>query len=275
VVVLIDDLDRCEPQAAFRLLEGIKIYLTISNCVFVLGMDQRMIEDAVSEFVPGAGRNPALVRRRARDYLEKVFQEVYHLPIVQDVPSHLNAWLMDGGTGISHATRDKIKLLLTEYPGCIPANPRKIKAFATVLRRFLTESDKAKIANANFQPLAGYTEMAAKYPYESLALIMSSLYHFHPQIYRVLEAHPDEFYESLFKWCGRNAADDKEDHICMKGIDRAYRSVRPVGDPTANTLPEMHSLYVDYSRGDVLRVQKLILEARVFTKAQIVSLLLT
>jgi len=275
VVVLIDDLDRCEPQAAFRLLEGIKIYLNIPNCVFVLGMDQRIIEDAISESVPGADDDADLARRRAREYLEKVFQAVYQLPIVQDVPDHLVAWLLEGETAISSDTGNTIRLLLIEYPGCVPANPRKIKAFAAVLRRFLTEPNRELVGDARFEPLAGYSGLATRHPYESLALILASCYHFHPQIYRVLEAHLDAFYEGLWEWCGRDKPEEQKDHPCMLGLGRAYVVRAPVGDRPAITLPEMYSLHADYSRGDIFRVQKLLYEARPFTRKQILALLLT
>lgn len=273
VVVLIDDLDRCEPQATYRLLEGIKIYLNIPNCVFVLGMDQRIIEDAIAESAPGAKDKPEISRHRAREYLEKLFQEVYHLPIVQDVPTHLLAWLPDNFSLVSHDTREAIQSLLNAYPGCIPANPRKIKAFAAVLWRFLTEPDKKKIADAKFAALAGFSEPTAKEPYLSLVLIMASLYHFHPEVYRVLEAHTDGFYEELWQWCTRTSEDKDKDHGCIAGLDRAFKITAPA-KASDNPLPEMRPLYADYSRGNVLRIQQLLYHARLFTRAQISALLL-
>lgn len=275
LVVLIDDLDRCEPQATYRLLEGIKIYLNIPNCVFVLGMDQRIIEEAIAETAPGAKDKPEVTPRRAREYLEKLFQEVYHLPIVQSVPAHVLAWLPEDeseGSGVPLVTRDALRLILDEYQGCVPANPRKIKAFAAVLWRFLVEPDNHVIVAAKFIALPGQGELAAKHPYESLVLIIASLYHFHPEVYRVLEAHTDAFYEQLWQWCARSE-ELKGEHGCFQGIDRAFTVMSPA-TPDVASLPEMRSLHIDYSRGNVLRVQKLVYHARPFTRDQIRALLL-
>lgn len=272
VVVLIDDLDRCEPQATYRLLEGIKIYLNIPNCVFVLGMDQRIIEDAIAASAPGSKDNSGAAERRAREYLEKLFQEIYYLPIVQDVPGHLMAWLPKDPRPESAKTRAIMSMLLNEYEGCVPANPRKIKAFAAVLRRFLEEPDEGAITEADFAAIPQHVEVAAKYPYESLVLIMGILYHFHPEIYRHVEAHTAEFYEFLWRWCAK-ALNVEENHECLNGLDQAF-SIAGAANVGANELPSMSSRYPDYSRGNVFRVQKLIVQARPFTKKQIQALLL-
>lgn len=44
IVVFIDDLDRCFPESALRLLENIKLVLAQKNFVFALAVDRRIIE---------------------------------------------------------------------------------------------------------------------------------------------------------------------------------------------------------------------------------------
>ena len=81
LVVLIDDLDRCEGDAAYRLLEGLKIYLNLPNCVFVLGMNQQVVEDAIVEHIPkGADR-----RQRHGEALPE-YLEAALCPRAQEVP---------------------------------------------------------------------------------------------------------------------------------------------------------------------------------------------
>lgn len=273
VVVLIDDLDRCEAQATFRLLEGIKIYLNIPNCVFVLGMDQRIIEDAIAETAPGAKDDTKVAHRRAREYLEKLFQEVYHLPIVQDAPTKFMAWLPRGTTKVSKTTRDELGGVLAAYPECLPANPRKLKAFAAVVWRFLTEAPVGAASFPDFETIPEHTEDAARRRYLSLVLILAALYHFHPKVYRILEAHPERFYPMLYAWCANETIDAAPDHPCLQNIEREGRPKGP-SSVGANTLQEWISSLPDPSRGDVLRVQRLIYHARPYQKASIQSLLL-
>lgn len=43
LVIFVDDLDRCLPEKAIEVLEAIKLFLDVENCVFVLGLDQEVI----------------------------------------------------------------------------------------------------------------------------------------------------------------------------------------------------------------------------------------
>lgn len=81
IVVFIDDLDRCNPKNAVRLLECIKLVLAQKGFVFVLAVDNLVIEtylDKVYEkkygFPSGTGRG--------KKYLEKIVQ----LPL--EIPPH-------------------------------------------------------------------------------------------------------------------------------------------------------------------------------------------
>ncbi|MDB6027650.1 MAG: hypothetical protein JWM68_3873, partial [Verrucomicrobiales bacterium] len=87
IIILIDDLDRCQPEAAYKLLEGIKIYLNLPNCVFVLAMDQQQIQRAVATCMPGgrSGNDPdadATQLHQAAEYMEKICQDIWQLPLM-------------------------------------------------------------------------------------------------------------------------------------------------------------------------------------------------
>lgn len=71
LVVVIDDLDRCNPDTIIETLEAIKLFLFVPRTAFILGADKRLIEYAVRR------RFPELPGERVevgRDYLEKLVQ---------------------------------------------------------------------------------------------------------------------------------------------------------------------------------------------------------
>jgi KAP family P-loop domain len=47
LVVFIDDLDRCLPENAIEVVEALKLYLDRASCVFVVGAQPDVIEEAV------------------------------------------------------------------------------------------------------------------------------------------------------------------------------------------------------------------------------------
>jgi tetratricopeptide (TPR) repeat protein len=92
LVVFIDDLDRCQPTTAVSVLEALKLYLNIPDCVFVLGVDRQPIEAAIGvEY-----RNLQIAKE---NYLDKIVQLPFTIPalsagsvesyIVEKVPEHL------------------------------------------------------------------------------------------------------------------------------------------------------------------------------------------
>jgi len=73
VVIFVDDLDRCGPDQALGLLDAIKIFLDVPNCVFVLGIDRSIIQQALVKKYP---EDPVA----QREYLSKIVQLPFQLP---------------------------------------------------------------------------------------------------------------------------------------------------------------------------------------------------
>lgn len=92
LVLFIDDLDRCTPDAAITVLDALKLFLGSSSCVFVLAMDHDVMVEAAALRLGG---DPT----RGRQYLEKLVQFPYHLPAVSfdSISGHVAGAVRESG----------------------------------------------------------------------------------------------------------------------------------------------------------------------------------
>ncbi|MEV6635374.1 P-loop NTPase fold protein [Actinoplanes sp. NPDC051470] len=77
VVVLIDDLDRCFPDQAIRLLESIKLVLAQQGFIFILGVARKVIEGYLQHrYATEFG----IAGFKGELYLDKIVQLPFHIP---------------------------------------------------------------------------------------------------------------------------------------------------------------------------------------------------
>ena len=168
LIIIIDDLDRCQGHVAFRLLEAIKVYLSTKNCVFVLGLDWQNTRKAVAAELLDAGlihvagessEDSAKVGEKraslieATEYLSKLCQHVYPLPTLTDTSDYVRSLFCKQGEkqpiaifrkDAFHVNVDKPNEPIDErwvdilsMPRLLPNNPRRIKNFINALAIYL------------------------------------------------------------------------------------------------------------------------------------------
>ncbi|MBR6669258.1 MAG: hypothetical protein IKL31_00720, partial [Ruminococcus sp.] len=74
--IFIDDLDRLEPVRAVELLEGIKNFLDIPQCVFILAIDTEVVKEGLKEKY-GANMD----EDKRTHFFDKIIQVPYKLPV--------------------------------------------------------------------------------------------------------------------------------------------------------------------------------------------------
>ena len=228
LVIFIDDIDRCEPTAAYRLLEGLKIYLTLENCVFVLGMNQKVIEEAIGIQIvaPGlpwdstahgaqvAGRVPNDEPRkvRAAAYMEKLCQNVWRLPTVRQPHLFLERLLKK--TVADQSTREQIIRGVAGH-NCLPPNPRRLKGLANLIGRLCERPPKVSTTLSDEKK-----EQDAQ-----LLMIVAYIYQFHHDLYVRWEVDVN-LYTKIYDWCngGETTLPFLESlFLPNKGMESTYR----------------------------------------------------
>lgn len=161
IVVFIDDLDRCLPEKAVELLEGLKVLLDIPGFVFVIGVAREVIERGIRVRYKGLysvenNKMPFL----EQDYLDKIIQFPFTLP-PPDV-AKLNAMIAGYLENIEDA-----KPYLDTIQKALGMNPRSLKRFVNNLSFvFWVTGKKVEQGDEPFQPelLVKMTLIAFKFP---------------------------------------------------------------------------------------------------------------
>ena len=248
LVVFIDDVDRCEPEVAYRLLEGLKIYLTLDNCVFVLGMNQKAIEEAIAQRMKAeTGGNPAM---RAAAYMEKLCQNVWRLPAVREPEQVLYELLEQTieDDAIRNFIRQGLKVPVAEEgvdPStyqCLPPNPRRLKGLANLIGRLSSRLPGREVGLSEEEMI-----LEAR-----LLLIVSYIYQFHHDLHIRWEADLD-LYNEIRDWCeaDKDLPFDNSLKLPLKQSDADSTESQPIG--------QFGTTYPDPTQSSVFWIQPLIL----------------
>ena len=220
MIIFIDDLDRCEGEVAYRLLEALKLHLNVRNCVYVLGLDQVHLEESIARVLSG-GETPRLYRPLAREYLGKMFQSLFLLPVPEnttffmqrllepDIESYQN--LLQQRFGLP---KQEWQVLLDTLDQNLPHNPRKIKSFLAAWKLHLNLLD---VQQPKQPPLDW-----------RLTLILTYLGQFEEPLFRKIEEAPGFYSDEVVRFC----RDGSSPHPLFDGLERPYGATAAMAETT-------------------------------------------
>lgn len=237
LAVFIDDVDRCEPEVAYRLLEGLKIYLTLDNCVFILGMNQKAIENAIGSRMPGdSGEDPSL---RTAAYMEKLCQNVWQLPAIRNPGDVLRILL--NKTVERENVCNWIRKVVENSP-CLPPNPRRLKGLANLIGRM----------SQLFPQDQEFKSEDAALDEARILVVVAYIYQFHADVHIRWQAELD-LYDKIYDWCRGS----ESDLPFLKSLALPEKIVRDNKSPTPSNSTE--TTYPDPRETDIFWIQPMIL----------------
>ncbi|MFY9301271.1 MAG: P-loop NTPase fold protein [Candidatus Nitrosotenuis sp.] len=119
LIVVIDNLDRCEDKMAVNLLGLIQTFMTRENCINILACDDEAIVNHLRRV-----KGSSYTEREGNEFLSKFFQVTIRIP--QFIPENLESYVVDLMKQRSIPFNQNVKGIL--IAGAV-RNPRKVNQF--------------------------------------------------------------------------------------------------------------------------------------------------
>lgn len=127
IVVLVDDLDRCFPDLAIRLLESIKLVLSQPGFIFVLGVARSVIEGYLQHRYQDEF---GIKDFQGQSYLDKIVQLPFHIPSHRGRMSDFSRKVLER---IDPEVRNQFESVLPIIGAASGSNPRSTVRFVNNL----------------------------------------------------------------------------------------------------------------------------------------------
>ena len=190
LVFFVDDLDRCAPEQILRVLEALKLYLNLPNCVYLLGVDRSALEESIKLRYKDLSLSEA-------DYLDKIVQLPFTIPPIarESMEKFISPLLADD-------LQDVVPLLVKG----LGDNPRQVKRFINTL--LLNHQLASEMLGESYKP-------------KQLTVILLIQYR-QPEIYKLVIKDP-----SLLLNIENNSSDKGGEIL---GKDNALKEVIPLAE---------------------------------------------
>lgn len=175
LVFIIDELDRCKPDYAVRMLEVLKHFFMVRNIVFVCAIDKKHLEDSICGFYGSE-------RMNAAEYLRRFFDLEINLPSpdYSKFCEHLYDFFQ-----LSEFFESHERLRYAEFN----SNPEEFKSFMSSL------GAKKGLSLRQLERITAFTKLSLRntgaraYYYPKLSLFVTYLRFFDYQFYEALKDH--------------------------------------------------------------------------------------
>ncbi|KAB2927787.1 MAG: AAA family ATPase [Candidatus Contendobacter sp.] len=120
IVVFVDDLDRLAPEKAVELLEVLKVFMDVPNCVFVLAVDYAVVTQGLEKkFGVSVGHS------KGKSFFDKIIQLPFAISIAQyNISAYIQNLLSNMSIVCSEEEISTYREIVNFSIGC---NPRSMK----------------------------------------------------------------------------------------------------------------------------------------------------
>lgn len=126
IIFFIDDLDRLEPRKAVELLEVMKLFFDVENCIFVLAIDYDVVIKGVADKYGRFYKDEKENLEKGKSFFDKIIQVPFKMPVGKyDIDNYVKQCFADIGVP---CTNDKELEKYVDLINCsVGNNPRSMK----------------------------------------------------------------------------------------------------------------------------------------------------